>query len=141
MPTGKRLRGGGSCASVTKAQREGIATLLILDDDAAIADLVRVLLEDAGHQAVVAPALDDLATSHGVDCVVADFIPLKTYSVAAARIWIARVRDRFPGRPVVLVTAHTEALRDRVALGITYLVLKPFDVDVLLATVDAALRA
>lgn len=116
-----------------------MARVLVVDDDVSIADLLRTVFEDAGHETIVAPDLDEVQPRVRPDCVVADLVALKGYTTAGAREWVDRLHGRFPGRPLILLTAHAEAERDREALEVTDVVTKPFDIDRLLSAVDAAL--
>lgn len=102
--------------------------VLVLDDDQSIAELMRVVLEDAGYAVTV--SVEPAAIPSGpFDCIVTDLMSVSVYAVDNARDWLLRLGDRFPGVPVIVVTAHVEARDDREALGAQQVVIKPFDVD------------
>lgn len=110
--------------------------MLVLDNDAAIAELMRVVLEDAGHQTIVSSDARELPAVP-IDCVVTDLMSVTLYSRAEAREWILRLRDRYPSAPIVVVTAHLGAFGDRDQLGVERVIMKPFEVDQLQAAVAA----
>ena len=109
-------------------------SVLVLDDDVTIAELMRVVLTDAGYEVRV--AMDARALPDGrFDCIVSDLMSVAVYSYEDARDWILRVADRFPRVPVIVVTAHPEAAKDAAALGAAAVIMKPFDVDRILQAV------
>ena len=111
-------------------------TILVLDDDQVILDLLQTVLTDAGYDIVVAPGLQAIPPDTNADVVITDLVPLKAYRRDAALEWIASVRARLAGVPVLVVTAHVEAVDEADMLGADAIISKPFDVDVLLAKLD-----
>lgn len=107
--------------------------VLVLDDDIHIAELVRVVLEDAGYQVRV--STDGAMPSGPFDCIVTDLMSVSVYTRDDARDWILRVADRFPHVPVIVVTAHPEAANDGASLGVRAVIMKPFDVEELMSVV------
>jgi DNA-binding NtrC family response regulator len=105
-----------------------MTSVLVLDDDVHIAELMRVVLTEAGYVVSVAVDAGDIPSGR-FDCILTDLMSVAVYRVEDARDWILRVSDRFPGVPVIVVTAHPEAVQDRAALGIARVIMKPFDVD------------
>ncbi len=114
-----------------------MARILVIDDDPVIADLTRMVLDEEGFDVVAAADLVHVRPDHDPDCVVADLVTVTSYSSDSARHAVRLLRERFPGRPVVLVTAHAEAARDQ--LGVAEIVIKPFGVEALLTAVRRAL--
>ena len=108
--------------------------ILVIDDDVTLAELIRVVLEDAEFTVAVATNPRDLPSGR-FDCIVTDLVTVGPYSVDEARDWLGRLSDRYPLVPTLVATAHPEARRDHLALGATAVILKPFDVDVLIAAV------
>lgn len=108
----------------------------MIDDDLAIAELMRVVLEDAGVQVTVRHSGDELPAGP-FDRVVTDLLTMSAYDVADARDWILRLADRYPGVPVIVATAHPEAVGDGHRIGASRVLLKPFDVDRFLAAVTS----
>lgn len=103
-------------------------TVLVLDDDVVIAELIRVVLTDAGYEVTV--SMDPRELPEGrFDCIVTDLMSVGVYTDEDARDWVLRVSDRFPNVPVIVVTAHPEAARDPGALRAAAVIMKPFDVD------------
>jgi two-component system response regulator AtoC len=110
--------------------------ILVLDDDQVILDLLKTVLADAGYETIVAPRIEAITTAPEVDLVITDLVPLKAYKRGAAVEWIARLRERFGKTPVCVVTAHAPAAAELDMLGADAVIAKPFDVDVLLSTID-----
>ena len=113
--------------------------MLAIDDDPTVAELVRVVLEDAGYAVTVASAVDDASGAY--DCIVSDLQGMRAYDLAEARECVRGLQARFPGTPIILATAHHQARSDAAALGAWRVVVKPFDVDQLVRAVrDATAR-
>jgi DNA-binding response OmpR family regulator len=117
-----------------------MATIMVLDDDQIILDLLRTVFTDAGHTTLVASRLDAIPPGATADLVIIDLIPLKGYGRDVAMEWVTSVRSRFRGAPLFVVTAHAPALAEPDKLGADAILAKPFDVDALLATVDELLQ-
>jgi CheY-like chemotaxis protein len=111
-----------------------MATLLVADDNRGFAELVRALLEDAGHTVVTAySGLAAIAavTQQPVDAAVLDVLIPEISGDAVAE----RLRQLQPGLPIVLMTGNGEF-----AAGVGFPVLyKPFTKEELLAAVDRLL--
>jgi DNA-binding response OmpR family regulator len=116
-----------------------MTTILVLDDDQVILDLLQTVLTDAGYDAVVAPGLSSIPQSTSADIVITDLLPLKGYWRESALEWVRSLRSRFATSPLLVVTAHADALAEADMLGANAVMGKPFDVDVLLAKVDELL--
>lgn len=112
-----------------------MANLLVIEDDAVIAELLRSVLDEGGHTAEVVPSLEK-APAGGYGLVISDLVSTDAYDQAAAREWVADVRRAFPDVPVVVCTAHRAAADAAEAIGADAVLLKPFDVDELLALVE-----
>ena len=104
-------------------------SIVVLDDDPFILDLLRTVLDDAGYASITAARLDDISADARADLVISDLIPVKAYTRAMALEWIATLRRRFGHAPILVVTAHGAAVREPDALGVGGVVGKPFDVD------------
>ena len=116
-----------------------MTTILVLDDDQVILDLLRTVLTDAGYQTLVAQGLQQVAPDARPDVVVTDLVPLNAYQRDSALDWVASLRARFRGSPLVVVTAHGPAVAEWDRLGANAVIAKPFDVEALLATLDELL--
>ena len=110
--------------------------IVVIDDDATIADLLRSLLIDAERSAVTSSALEDVAMTGRPALVITDLVTLRTYRPADARAYVASVRERFPETPVLVLTAHAPAVHEPDSLGATAVMEKPVDMDDLLALVE-----
>jgi DNA-binding response OmpR family regulator len=116
-----------------------MTTILVLDDDQVILDLLQTVLTDAGYDTVVAPGLDAIPANTSADVVITDLVPLKAYRRDSALEWIGSLRARFSGSPLFIITAHSDAVAEADMLGANAILAKPFDVDVLLAKLDELL--
>ena len=109
-----------------------MAHLLVADDNRGFAELLRALLEDAGH--TVTTAFSGLAAiavveQEPVDAAVLDVLIPEISGDAVA----ARLRQLRPGLPIALMTGNGELF----AKGVGYPVLhKPFTKEQLLETVE-----
>jgi DNA-binding NtrC family response regulator len=125
-------------------------TVLIVDDDAAIGAVVRMLLADAGYAATLLTAANSDAIRATVgrlepDCLLLDSAGQRDYGAS----WLDAVWAHTRGRPVpvVMFTVHQAAIdeaTDRLTSrsGAIYAVVaKPFDIDGLLDTVARAVGA
>src|SRR3954471_24165409 len=65
------------------------------------------------------------------DIIVTDLFGPAWYDRAIAAHELEELRGRFPGAPIVLVTAHWQAGLDQAHLPVDAVVPKPFDVDAL----------
>ena len=117
-----------------------MSTILVLDDDRAILDLLRTVLTDAGYDTIVAPEPGRIPPDASADLVITDLVPLEAYRRDSAFGWVAALRTRFGDSPIVIVTAHSAAGAESDMLGANAIIGKPFDVDVLLAKVDELLE-
>jgi DNA-binding NtrC family response regulator len=116
-------------------------TVLVVEDDAAMRELLEDELKDAGYAVVTAAegneALAQIAR-HRVDAVVSD---LKMPGLQG-RDLLDQVRLRDPSIPVVIITAFgsIDTAVDAIKAGAFHFVSKPFHTEQLLATLDDALR-
>lgn len=116
-----------------------MTTILVLDDDQVILDLLETVLTDAGYSTIVAPGLHAIPSDACADVVITDLVPLKAYGRDSAIAWIASLRTRFAGSPLLIVTAHAAAVAETDMLGASAILGKPFDVEALLAKIDELL--
>lgn len=118
-------------------------TVLYVDDDPLIVDLMRRLLQRAGYQAFVfsepRTALEAVQSGQvGYDLAITDFSMPGMDGLALARA----LRDARPGREVAITSGYisAELRRDAAAAGITELIDKPNTGDELLAAIDRLAR-
>jgi two-component system response regulator AtoC len=117
-------------------------TVLVVDDDAAVATVLVALLGQAGLRAAQAASGEDalarLAT-HPADVVVTD---LRMPGMGGMKL-LEQVATRWPGTPVIVLTAHgtvadaVEAMK----VGAHDFLLKPFDREQIVYVVKKALLA
>ena len=109
--------------------------ILIVDDDRPIVDFITEALADEGYTVrsafSVASALDATAT-RAPDLIIMDLhMPGKTGDMFVRELR----RDGHTNLPVVLMTADSMSAKALEAEGIAFCLLKPFDLDDLLACV------
>ncbi|HUN40984.1 MAG TPA: response regulator [Acetobacteraceae bacterium] len=101
------------------------ATILLVDDDSAVREVVAAMLEDLGYRVVEADggaaALDLLSTGNRVDLMLADFSMPGMSGMELLR----EATARRPELPVLLVTGYADD-KALAVLGQERLVLKPF---------------
>jgi DNA-binding response OmpR family regulator len=131
--------GAATIRSVKESATRG--TVLVVDDEPTIADVVSRYLERAGYATVPAGEGREalrLADEHGPDLVVLDLMLPGMDGLEVMR----RLRERDPAVLVILLTAKGEHA-DRIAglrMGADDYVVKPFSPAELVARVDAVLR-
>lgn len=115
-------------------------TLLVVDDERRLAELIAAALEDLGYAALVAhDAASALAVmeSERIDLVLSDL----RMPGMDGHAFLLESRRRWPDVPVVIITAFSD-LRDAVGLvkdGAFDYIAKPFEIDDVAATVARAL--
>ena len=116
------------------------ATILVVEDDGAVAELARAVLEDYGHRVYIARSglegLDHLLSNHPVDLVFSDIVmPGEISGIDLAR----EIRRRNPHLPVVLTTGYSDTTEDVTGLDFPML-RKPYAGPDLDAAVQACLK-
>lgn len=119
------------------------ATILVLEDDLVLQDLLCEVLQDEGYTVVAVPTLADLVAHMppAVDLVLSDMlVDLDAIGIAAIHA-VRRATRRFV--PAILCTGaanQVETHRDEIERLGAVVIHKPFAIDDLLDAVKAALR-
>jgi two-component system response regulator AtoC len=121
---------------------EPAGTVLVVDDDVAVGTVLVGLLRQAGMSAAHVPAADAALRALAddpADVVVTD---LRMPGMDGMQL-LATVAARWPGLPVIVLTAHgTVALAvDAMRAGAADFLLKPFDRDQIVYVVEKAMHA
>jgi DNA-binding NtrC family response regulator len=116
-----------------------VGTVLVIDDDALIVEILRTVLEEAGFTVITAASIDRVPAGTRADCVIADLVGMGPYSRDAAIASLRSVRARFAEVPLILATAHRVALADREAFGAVAALNKPFDLDEVVRVTNTAI--
>ena len=116
-------------------------TILIVDDEAKLLEVLSAALENMGYAAVTAGSVEDALKAlqeHEIHLILSDL----RMPGLSGRDLLEKVKELAPGLPVVIMTAYAE-MKDAVAIikeGAFDYIVKPFDLDVLEAAVASALR-
>jgi len=121
----------------------GGATVLVVEDDPTISDLLSYNLERAGYRVLQEGtgrgALERSMDPHlAVDLILMDLMLPGLDGMAASR----EIRRRRPQLPIIMLTARAEreTLLEGFAAGADDYITKPFDVDELLARIGARIK-
>ena len=114
-----------------------MATILVIDDDPNIRQVIGFALRDEGHQIIEAPdghtALDLIAAQHP-DLILLDM----KMPVMDGWEFVRHYRERYGHRtPLLVVTAATDAARRAAEVAAEGYLSKPFDLDALVEQVAA----
>ncbi|MBI5109147.1 MAG: sigma-54-dependent Fis family transcriptional regulator [Rhodocyclales bacterium] len=112
-------------------------SILVVEDDEALRDALQITLETAGHEADVAdggPAALDALKRRGYNMVVSDLRMSPMDGLAL----LGEIRNRFPGLPVLLMTAFGDVDKAVSAMrgGACDFMLKPFEPRALLQQIE-----
>ncbi len=130
-------------AEVVQPESAPGRSILVIDDEQAVLDVVRRFLQIAGHHVTVATsgqeALELLSNGHPVDLIVLDLM-MPREDVAAT---FQRLRQRRPGVPVLLCTGLADAspVPELLLHGAVGLIRKPFRMNELWYAVRQALAS
>jgi CheY-like chemotaxis protein len=109
--------------------------VLVIEDDVVLRRLLVDVLRDEAHGEVIAVDFDEAVGPRRFDLVLTD-LPARRYVATQARDWVRSLRERFPGTPIVLCTAHQRAGTEPDRLGADALLPKPFDIAHLLRLLE-----
>lgn len=110
--------------------------ILVVDDEASVADLLAAVVRAEGDDALVALSGAEalrLVEATAIDGVFLDLAMPDMNGLAV----LARIRQRFPEMPVVILSGHAddEHVRQALALGAADVVRKPAQLTTLVAAV------
>ena len=118
-------------------------TILVLEDDSVLQDLLREVLQDEGFQVIAAtslPELLEIVPQHARLLITDLLFNFETVGLTA----IEQVRQvTQPNLPALICTAaqkHVEVLQPEIARLGAYVLTKPFTIDELVATINCALQ-
>ena len=120
-----------------------MATILVIDDEKAVRDTMRRLLERHGHEVLdAANGREALRTTAPYDLVITDINMPEMDGIEV----IMALTDRRPGLPVIAISGGGRLPKDLLLssadmLGAVTTLSKPFDLTELLDAVDQALAA
>src|SRR5207237_1201125 len=92
-------------------------TILVLDDDEIILDLLKTVLGDAGYETILAPEVSRIPPKASADLVITDLVLSRAYRREEALAWVTTLRKRFGGSPLRLVLL-TDAVAEGLLLGV-----------------------
>lgn len=110
-----------------------MATILVVDDQDLVRDVVRIALEDAGHRVLLAAspseALGLVRDEHAIDMLLVDIVMPEMDAFELA----SRLSAGLPGVKVVYMSGYTDAREEG------HFIQKPFSPSQLVATVESIL--
>jgi DNA-binding NtrC family response regulator len=119
-----------------------VAKVLVVDDEFGIGEVLSAILEDDGHEAILAingrQALERLA-EETVDLILTDFMMPDIDGPGLVRAVLAD--DRLAGIPVVIMSSLPEARVAAAVQGHVAFLRKPFRVDAVSALIEGVLKS
>lgn len=112
-----------------------VTRILVIEDDRPIRELFRDVLSDEGYELLFAERLEDAAVDAHPDVVVADLAGIHVYESPLARALVRRIQERYPRAPIIVCTAHGQAMEESDRLGAAAVLHKPFPIERLVEAV------
>jgi DNA-binding NtrC family response regulator len=113
--------------------------VVVIDDDPATTGVLRELLELDGFE--IATATDGVEAMRIMDRRIPDAVLTDVNMPGGGGVGLLRaVRARFPGVPVIMMSAEREAPADLLRQGAYAFLSKPFHIDDVVSVLDAALQ-
>jgi CheY-like chemotaxis protein len=113
--------------------RSAVATILVVDDQDLVRDVVRIALDEAGHRVLTAAspseALAVVGQHHDIDMLVVDIVMPEMDAFELA----AKLSAGLPGVKVLYMSGYTDAREEG------HFIQKPFSPSELVATVESIL--
>jgi DNA-binding NtrC family response regulator len=114
--------------------------ILIVDDQCEVRDVISLILKDKYSVAAVGGVEEAFRylKVNSVKLVLLDIKMPKVDGITA----LEHIKKKYPGTEVIMVTAFAslETVRNAVRLGAFGFIMKPFDINVLIKTIDGALK-
>ena len=110
-------------------------SILVVEDDVPLARLMEALLDSAGYRVIGAGDGERALASMQTDRPALVLLDLTLPKVDGWQV-LERLRGIDDAPPVILFTGHRAAIERALAAGAAAAILKPFDVDDLLTTVE-----
>ena len=108
---------------------------MVIEDDRPIRDLYRDVLSDEGYELLFVERLEDAALEASPDLVITDLSGIHGYETRLARALILRIKESYPDAPIIVCTAHGQAMEEIDRLGAEAVLHKPFPIETLVETV------
>lgn len=112
--------------------------ILLLEDDHAIADTMKMVLDDEGYNVQIArdcPGAERFMSSAQPDLALVDY----QLDCATAEPFINLMQERYKAVPLMLLTARSNPEALAAALRIGHLIKKPFEVDDLIGMIQSVI--
>jgi two-component system, OmpR family, response regulator CpxR len=126
--------------ALSAGESEGVTAVLVIEDDQALAQLLRDVLEDEGYQAHHVESLAQAASileAAPIDLILADLVEFDLLGGQQSILALKAVAGR---RPIILCTGRDEAQQLAREAGIEQVLKKPFDFDRLMEQLKGALE-
>lgn len=108
---------------------------MVIEDDRPIRDLFRDVLSDEGYELLIVERLEDAAVDAAPDLVITDLAGIHRYETKLARALVLRIQERYPEVPIIVCTAHGQAMEESDRLGAEAVLRKPFPIETLVESV------
>jgi DNA-binding NtrC family response regulator len=107
-------------------------TILVVDDDPAIQEVIKIILEDTGYRVILASCWADIEAALAAALPDLVFLDVRLGNEDGRRHaqTLARL---YPGLPVILITAANDPDSTAKGTGAKAVLAKPFDMDKLVA--------
>jgi len=114
--------------------------ILVVDDQPEVCEVIRLVLKDK-YSIVTAGGAEEAFRYLADNPVRLVLLDIKMPKVDGITV-LEQIKEKHPGTEVIVVTAYAtiEIMRRAIKLGACGFLMKPFDIDVLINTVDAALK-
>jgi DNA-binding NtrC family response regulator len=114
--------------------------ILVVDDQREICEVIRLVLKDK-YSIVTAGGAEEALRYLAANPVRLVLLDNKMSKVDGITV-LERIKEEHPETEVIIVTAYAtiEIIRRAIKLGAYGFLMKPFDVDILINTVEAALK-
>ena len=111
--------------------------IFIVDDDEAILDVIKIILEDNGYKTTVVTDGDDLfkkIRSNHPDLILLDIWLTGTDGIAITKKM--KINDKLKKIPIIMISANNKGKQIALENGADGFIAKPFEIDDLLKVVN-----
>jgi len=119
------------------------AKILVIDDETAILNALQIFLEQEGYKVEAVSSyqgyLDGLSKKELPDLIILDILLMEEDGRAVAKLLKAKAATKHI--PIIMISAHPTANKTALRSGADAFLAKPFEVDVLIETIERLNRS